>query len=440
MAPAVGGFFMTDSSKGAVSLAGALAIGIGGMVGGGIFAVLGVAVSLAHGATPIAFAFAGAVAMLTAYSYAKLSVAYPSQGGTVVFLDKGFGHDRLTACFNLVLWLSYLVTLSLYATAFASYAQTFFPDSLQSSLLRHVLISVAIIGPVFINLKGAALISKSETVIVLIKLVLLAVVVVAGVKFVQPGNLAVSNWAPASAFIPAGMVIFVAYEGFELIANAAEDVRDPAKTLPRAFYLSVGIVIALYILVAIITVGVVPESVIANSKDYVLAEAAKPALGHFGFSLVGVAAMLATISAINATIYGNARLGYTLAKERELPEVLEEKFWDQPSGVLITGGLSLIMANTLNLQDIAVISSAGFLLIFAMVNLAGLRLADSINARRLPMIIGTAACFISLGMLMQQSFSTNPTACWLFAAVLVGSYVFETIYTRVSGCEPKLNL
>lgn len=431
---------MTDSAKGRVSLAGALAIGIGGMVGGGIFAVLGVAVSLAHGATPIAFAFAGGVAMLTAYSYAKLSVAYPSQGGTVVFLDRGFGHDRLTACFNLVLWLSYLVTLSLYATAFASYAQTFFPEALRSSMLRHILISVAIIGPVLINLKGAELISKSETIIVLVKLVLLAIVVIAGAEYVQPTRLSVSNWAPASAFIPAGMVIFVAYEGFELIANAAEDVRDPAKTLPRAFYLSVGIVIVLYILVAIITVGVVPESVIATSKDYVLAEAAKPSLGHFGFSLVGVAAMLATISAINATIYGNARLGFILAKERELPDVLERKVWDQPSGVLIVGGLSLIMANVLNLQDIAVMASAGFLLIFAMVNLAGVRLANSIGGKPLPMIVGTAACFISLGMLMQQSFMTNPIGAWLFVAVLVGAYAFEAIYTNVSGCERKLNL
>lgn len=431
---------MADSSKGSVSLAGALAIGIGGMVGGGIFAVLGVAVSLAHGATPIAFAFAGAVAMLTAYSYAKLSVAYPSQGGTVVFLDRGFGHDRLTACFNLVLWLSYLVTLCLYATAFASYAQTFFPDSLQSPLLRHILISAAIIGPVLINLAGAELISRSETIIVLIKLVLLAIVVTAGSKFVQPANLAPSNWAPASAFIPAGMAIFVAYEGFELIANSAEDVRDPDRNLPRAFYLSVGIVIALYILVAVITVGVVPEDVIASAKDYVLAEAARPALGQFGFSLVGVAAMLATISAINATIYGNARLGFILARERELPDVLERKVWNHPSGVLIVGGLSLVMANTLKLRDISIISSAGFLLVFAMVNLAGVRLADEIKANRLPMIVGTAACFMSLGMLLQQSFSSNPAACWLFAAVLAGSYVFEAVYTRVSGRDRKLDL
>jgi len=89
---------------------GAVAIGIGGMVGGGIFAVLGEAVSLAHGGTAVAFAIAGLVALLTSYSYAKLSVRYPSQGGTVVFVDRAFGIDLATGSINLLLWLSYLVT------------------------------------------------------------------------------------------------------------------------------------------------------------------------------------------------------------------------------------------------------------------------------------------------------------------------------------------
>ncbi|VAW46575.1 cationic amino acid transporter (cat-2) [hydrothermal vent metagenome] len=105
---------------------GAISIGIGGMVGGGIFAVLGEAVSLAHGATAVAFVFAGMVALLTAYAYSKLSVAYQSRGGTIVFIDNAFGHNVLSGAVNMMLWLSYLVTISLYAVAFASYAQTFF--------------------------------------------------------------------------------------------------------------------------------------------------------------------------------------------------------------------------------------------------------------------------------------------------------------------------
>ena len=150
-----------------IGLLGAIAIGIGGMVGGGIFAVLGDAVSFAHGATPVAFAIAGFVALLTAYSYAKLSVTYPSEGGTVVFIDKAFGDNIFSGSVNLMLWLSYLVTISLYATAFAAYGETFFEH--KTVWLHHGLITFAIVLPALINLVSAAFVGKSESVIVALK-------------------------------------------------------------------------------------------------------------------------------------------------------------------------------------------------------------------------------------------------------------------------------
>jgi amino acid transporter len=130
--------------KRTVGLIGAISIGIGGMVGGGIFAVLGEAVSLSHGATPIAFIVAGIVAFLTSISYARLSVKYPNRGGTVFFIDTAFGNNLASGSLNLMLWLSYLVTIALYAVAFASYAQTFFHGN-TSVLLKHVLISIDLV-------------------------------------------------------------------------------------------------------------------------------------------------------------------------------------------------------------------------------------------------------------------------------------------------------
>ena len=162
--------------KRTVGLIGAVSIGIGGMVGGGIFAVLGEAVSLAHGATAIAFLFAGIVALLTSIAYARLSVKYRNRGGTVVFIDMAFGNNLISGSLNLMLWLSYLVTIALYAVAFASYAQTFFPGN-TSVLLKHAMISIAILLPTAINLISASLVSKSETIIVALKLILLIVVI-----------------------------------------------------------------------------------------------------------------------------------------------------------------------------------------------------------------------------------------------------------------------
>ena len=414
-----------------IGLFGAISIGIGGMVGGGIFAVLGEAVSLAHGATAVAFGLAGIIALLTAYSYAKLSLAFQSEGGTVTFIDKAFGDNILSGSVNLMLWLSYLITISLYATAFASYGETFFTH--HSALQYHALVSGAIVVPALINLISSSFVGKSESVIVAIKVVLLILVIVAGVSYVEPSRMSPHNWSSPLSIVVAGMIIFVAYEGFELIANASEDIKNPSKNLPRAFYTSVIIVIALYLLIAIITVGSVSEDVLVKAKDYALAAAAKPSLGEFGFTLVAVAALLSTFSAINATIYGNARLGYMIAKEGALPRSLmdESKRSGVPfRGVLYTTLLSLILANTINLTEIAIIGSAGFLLIFFIVNLSAYKLATTIKANKKLLILSSTLTFAALATLMFHTYTSNPHAVIIFISFIVISVVFELIYGR----------
>jgi amino acid transporter len=141
--------------------------------------VLGLAVQLAHGDTPVAFELAGMVALLTAYSYAQLSVAYPSRGGTVSFPDRAFGAEMFTGSLNVLLWLSYLVMLSLYAFAFGSYGSTFSPDAWQLAG-KHALISPIMITIAGINLLNAELIGKAEIWIVAIKLAILLLFVGAG--------------------------------------------------------------------------------------------------------------------------------------------------------------------------------------------------------------------------------------------------------------------
>ena len=412
-----------------IGLLGAVSIGIGGMVGGGIFAVLGEAVSLAHGATAIAFAVAGIVAIFTAYSYAKLSLAYQSRGGTVTFIDKAFGDNILSGSVNFMLWLSYLVTISLYATAFASYGATFFTH--QSKFLSHALISGAIILPAIINLISASFVGKSETVIVVIKVSLLILVIVVGASYVDTSRLSPQNWAEPLSIVTAGMVIFVAYEGFELIANSAEDIKNPDKNLPRAFYLSVVIVIFLYIAISVITVGSVSEEVLMKAKDYALAEAAKPALGDTGFIIVASAALLSTFSAINATIYGNARLGYTIAKEGQLPKLLMDSKRDVPfNGVLYTTLFSLILANTIDLTEIAIIGSASFLMLFFIVNVSAYTLRKEIKASPYILIISSTLTLLALITLMLHTYTSNPKAVVIFMAFVIISIVFELIYGR----------
>ncbi|MDR6222666.1 amino acid transporter [Methanococcoides alaskense] len=157
------------SSEKSIGYLSAVSIGIGGMVGGGIFAVLGLAVEIGQGGTPIAFGLAGIVALITSYSYAKLSVRYPSEGGTVEFLNQAFGSGLVTGGLNILLWLSYIVMLSLYAYAFGSYGSTFFPDSMQA-VLRHVLTSIIIVSLTVVNIAGAKVVGNWKRGLLALKL------------------------------------------------------------------------------------------------------------------------------------------------------------------------------------------------------------------------------------------------------------------------------
>ena len=405
-----------------------VAIGIGGMVGGGIFAVLGLAAQLAHGATPIAFAIAGIVALLTTYSYARLSVAFPSQGGTVTFLDQAFGPGLLAGSLNILLWLSYIIMLSLYAYAFGSYAATFLEPEWQA-VGKHLFICLAVAGITALNLFGAAVIGRAERWIVAFKTGILLLFVSVGLWSLEPQQLEPAAWATPVQIVAGGFIIFLAYEGFELIANAAKDTRQPEKTLPRAYYSAVLFVIILYVLVAVVTVGNLPLGQIVDAKDYALAAAAKPLLGMAGFKLIAIAALLSTASAINATLYGAARLSYIIAREGELPDVLEERIWRKPVlGLLITAGLTLIAANWLDLNSIATVGSAGFLLIFTAVNIANVVLSKRTNSRRWISGFGALACLAALIALLWQIEMQTPLKILVLAAILGTSVGIETLY------------
>lgn len=417
-----------------------VSIGVGGMVGGGIFAVLGLAVQLAHGGTPVAFLLAGLVALITSYSYAKLSVRFPSRGGTVIFLDKAFGVDVLTGSVNNLLWLSYMVMLALYAYAFGSYGATFFPPD-QQALLRRVLINAGIILPTILNLFNAEVIGKAEDYIVGLKILILLFFVGIGFQGVEVQRLMPQAWSPPLHLVAGGMIIFIAYEGFELIANTAEEVERQAVNLPRAFYSAVLFVILLYVGVSTVAVGALPISKIVAAKDYALAEAAKPFLGSMGFQLISAAALLSTLSAINATLYGAGRLSFIIAKEGELPAFLEKKVWNRPvEGLLITSLLSLALVNLGDLSSISTMGSAGFLIVFASVNGANISLCSETQSRKWLPWVGLIACVFALLALLWQSFETSPKHI-LVLAVMVGlSFLVELSYKLFWDRKLRLNV
>jgi amino acid transporter len=410
-----------------------VAIGIGGMVGGGIFAVLGLAVQMAAGGTPLAFLISGVVALLTAYSYARLSVAFPTRGGTVEFLNQAFGPGIFTGGLNILLWLSYIVMLSLYAYAFGSYGASFFPAASQT-FWKHIFISGVILVFTLLNVLGARAVGRSENFIVALKLAILLFFLGVGLRSVNVPSIAPAAWSSPLQLVAGGMVIFLAYEGFELIANTAENVRKPRRTLPRAYFTSVLFVIGLYVLVSLVTVGNLSLGSIVAAEDYALAEAARPFLGSAGFTMIAVAALLSTASAINATLYGTSRVSYVIAKEGELPKSLDRKVWRRPiEGLLITSGLTLVVANLFDLSRISMMGSSGFLLIFAAVNVANYRLAAKSGSRGWVSLTGAVVCLAALVVLIVQRATTSPAELLVLVVMVAVSFIIEVVYRRSTG-------
>ncbi|GAA5042772.1 amino acid transporter [Marivirga lumbricoides] len=418
-----------------IGLKDAISIGIGGMVGGGIFAVLGLAVSLAKGGTPAAFSFAGLIALLTAYSYAKLSKKYPKDGGTVEFVNSQFGEGIFSGAINNLLWLSYIVMLALYASAFGSYGAELFSITGSKNIDIHIYQTSILILALLINYLSVKLVSGIESVSVTIKLLILVAFI--GVGFYglwnNPENLSQlspENWENPLLILSGGMVIFVAYEGFELIANSISDLKDKEKNTEKAYFGAVGFVIVLYILIAIVTVGALPFKQIANAQDYVLAKAAEPTLGQIGFTIITITALISTFSAINATVLGSGRVNYDIAEDNELPKYFCLIFWGKPIGFLVTAILSIALVNFFNLQSISTAGSAGFLLIFAIVNYIGYKKYKELNSKKWAHILAAVLCLLAFITLLIQQFGNNPVGVLISIGIILLCFLLEFVYKK----------
>jgi amino acid transporter len=414
----------------------ALSIGIGGMVGGGIFAVTGFTVQLTRGAAPIAFIVAGVVALLTAYSYWRLTLRFPSQGGTVEFLNRAFGSGTVTGALNILLCLSYVILLSVYAYAFGAYGAKLLPAA-DYEFWHHTLITVVVVSLSLLNYLSARLVIRSENFFNAAKMLLLALFI--GVGLATPmdwSRLSTDEWVGPIELVSGAMIIFLNYEGFELIANASPNIDNPKRSLPIAYLGGVVIVIGFYVAISAIVVGHLDFAAIERHSDYVLSAAADAFFGPAGGVLVIVAALLATSSAINATFYSSGRLTYLIAKSGELPAELERSIHDQPlEGMILFAVLTLLVANFLPLAAIATMGSAGFLIIFFAVNLANWRLAAETGGQRWVSGVAAGACLIALFALCGQTLVDPSTRwhLWILAGMVTLSIGIESVYRALTG-------
>ena len=429
----------SNPGSGQIGMAAAVSIGIGGMVGAGIFSILGVVAHAAGNAMWIAFAIGGVVALLSTYSYAKLGATFPSAGGAVHFLVKGFGDGILAGGLNLFMWVGYIISLALYATAFGSYGATFVGG--HSPLLVKSLAVGSVVLLTLVNAFGAKVMGRSETLIVVIKVAILVLFAGVGLSFIRPGYLSPELWPQAKSVLFGAGVLFIGYEGFGLVTNAAGDMRNPRTMLPRALYTSVILVIAIYLAVAVTVTGTLSDFEIEQARDYALAAAAKPFLGEFGFHLIAIAALFSTASAINATLFGAANCCYMVARDGELPAGLSRTEWKQATGGLIlTAALVVLVILSFDLSGIAMMGSAAFLLIYAAVNAGHLRVLQQTGASAAIVWLSLLTCLAMFAVLCVYTYQEQPRAIAALVVFAAASFAAEWAYRRWTGRKIKVDI
>jgi amino acid transporter len=278
-------------------------------------------------------------------------------------------------------------------------------------------------------------VGKVEFYIVLIKLAILLSFVVLGIWTINPKFLTISLDANTmrNTFFAAS-ILFLTYMGFGIITNASEEIENPEKNVPRAIYLSLLIVMLVYVGVSLVVIGNLSLEEIKKAKEYALAEAAKPFLGSLGFVLVSIGALISTASAINATLYGGANVSYVFAKKGELPRFFERKVWfNEPEGLYITAFLSLIFAIFFNLEGIASLISFAFIVIYQFVLMSHYKLVERVKGSRFIIVLGLLFITTVGVLLLIYQFQHNKSVFYTAIFLIPAITVFEWFYKRTTG-------
>lgn len=244
---------MTTPNKGSITVASATAIGGGGVMGAGLYTLLGLASTTAGVWLPVAFLVGGAVSVFSVYSYAKLGARYPSRGGAAQFLIRCFGDGVIAGGLNVFQFLGWIIAMALYCAGFAGYVRAMLPWE-TPAWSGKVIGIVLIIGVVLVNAVGSKLVGRSELFVVSIELAILTVFAVFGLMKSDPARFAENGDHHWLGVLFAAGLLYVTYEGFGVVTNSAGDMKDPAKELPRAMFLALGIVVIVYVVISTIVV------------------------------------------------------------------------------------------------------------------------------------------------------------------------------------------
>jgi APA family basic amino acid/polyamine antiporter len=442
-----------------LSLVDIIMVGIAGMIGGAIFVLTGPAIGLAGSAVIVAFVINAIITLFTAMAYAELGSAMPEAGGGYLWIREGLPRPNAFIS-GWMAWFAHIIAGSLYAVGFGAFFYQLLGPNVAGVLSDQPLfgvipfdklIAVASIAVfAYINIKGTSETGKTGTIVTIVQLGAVLCLIVAGSWMIHNNPTSMSNFAD---FMPTGIpglfaamgLTFIAFEGYEIIVQTGEEVKNPKRNIPRAIFISLATVVTLYCLVAFVSIGAIsPEGIaawrfIGEGGELGIVKAAEIFLPYGALIVLG-GGMVSTLAALNATTFSSARVAFAMGRHYNLPHKLSSIHPVNRTphiAIIISGIIMAFMAYTLPLADIAVAAGVIFLLLFTQVNIAaitirriyGNKLSYGFKTPFFP-VIPIAGIFLNLGLalylLVTQPLSWGITILWILVGfVLYRMYTFK---------------
>ncbi|WP_022836806.1 APC family permease [Salisaeta longa] len=421
---------MADGQLGRFSC---VSMALGGMIGGGIFAVLGVVAQIVHGATWFAFVLAGGVALCAGYSFNRLNRWTDAGGGSVTFVQQFTGSSTLAGMTGWTLLVGYVGSMAMYAYAFGSFAVglNFIPDVFFGLPARPFVSVGAIAGFVGLNLLGAQSTGTAENVLVGVKLAILAAFGLGGLYYGATHDALVAGWDRVVSFGPimAAAISFVAFQGWQLLYYDQESIRDAVDTIRSAVYIAIPVAVALYVIVAITTVSLAPMDVIRHHPERALAVAADPFI-PYGILIISIAALFSTGSAINATLFSTGYFAKSMIANDLLPDrVGQSSTKGLPRRtVLLLGGVTAAFTLYGSLNAITSFASLAFIVVFGSMCVLAFRERAARDIQPAWPLIGAVGAFAFFVLMFWHLYRAERATFFAVLGIAAAVIAVELLY------------
>lgn len=417
-----------------LTLMGAVALGTAVMIGASIFALTGQMAEMTGILFPLAFLSAALVVSFSAYSYIKLSNAYPSAGGIGMYLYKAYGNSLSTAFNALLMYFSMVIAQSFLARTFGSYSIQLFDINDHHILVPALGVTLLIVAFV-INLSKNHLIENIASVIGLLKIGGIALFGVVGVWVSDSIVVDFSSSQPSptvSGFLAATALGILAFKGFTTITNSGSELQDPHQNVSRAIIISISFCIVIYTLVGLAVSGNLSLNEIIATQNYSLAAAAKPALGQYGLWFTVILAMVATAGGIIASIFAVSRMLAMLTEMKLVPH----SYFGMPGSIqthtlVYTVVLGIVLTAFFDLSRIAALGIIFYLIMDIAIHWGIFRyLHQDIQAKRWILLTAILLDLVVLGGFVWVKLTTDALVVIVAVCGMVLIALLESLFLK----------